>query len=1242
MSAAMNNERSDQNETGNRSASMAALSDTIGALEARLEELMAARKRPAAEEDAAHAGIPTEGAGPTADPIAQIRERQRRLDAFRQRTARARDTAASGSPEAPPAPASPGPALSADGSESGSDLREVAAALVSLKRELRTQLRQDFGQDMARQVGGLRSELVQIKALAERDTMPEAIGAELSRLSRRIEALAEPEGGDADGLHSKMSALNARLEGLALDETLKTLDRRWADISAMLSESNPGSVREELKRLESRVEDLRASVSALPGSDWGSQVEEQLQALTSAVDYLINDETAGDRHREDFAAINARLDDVSTAVATLSAHDSGEGSAAIERVETRLNALVDGVENLRNASNPDLVKRLDVLGERIDAIAAQDIAGPLADRLDHLSEQVAALDRDASAEVVEEIAGYLQDISRKIDALPAAAGGLSLDPALVDRFEALVQRAEVGDKSSADTKAGLASLHRHLEDITRRLDRSEAESPASDDGVRGLETQIANLTRLMSDRSDFADDGGLVALEPRLHAIEQHMTQSHGDIVEAASKAAERAVASFLESGADEFEGGADEMSAMRELAQDLRALNEMTRASDERQARAFDAVHDTLVKIAERLEHLDRAHTATVETPVSAARAEATVAEPAAASAEAGEVSLAADERPARQDNHATSASPSLLGRLAQRVRPRQQTGAEEAREPDAVKPARDRLAPTPPIDPSDTLEPDAANEPLEPGSGTPDINRILQKVRQQQEQSGTVQVERSDAERADFIAAARRAAQAAAADVENATQQRASRKGGPKKTAETGNKRRPILIAVGAVLLAVMSYPLVSNHLKDRPAEDGEPSVAAVETTGETMAETSGKQEGDAAEPTATSSKSLTRPAEKAALTAETEREGTIPPGADPAELPSTDANSTASVTPNPPEAARASEATTNTDTLSTATEDVRPQTQTRPTEPQSATTSGASPLSPETAALIESVEGAPIAPALLDAARNGNPKALYELGTIYAEGKGVEANETAAAQWYRAAAERGLAPAEYRLGNLYEKGMGVERDMQAAERWYLSAAAAGNVSAMHNLAVLYASGVNGEPDYGRAAQWFERAARHGVGDSQFNLAVLYARGSGVAQDLARSYKWFAIAAENGDTDAANKRDEVANAMEEAALDRARAEVELWSPEPMNPDANEVSIPAEWALSDTRTASIDRVQALRDIQTMLNRQGFDAGPSDGVLGDKTASAIRAFQKANGLEPTGRIDRDFVRTLLEGTRTNG
>ena len=298
---------------------------------------------------------------------------------------------------------------------------------------------------------------------------------------------------------------------------------------------------------------------------------------------------------------------------------------------------------------------------------------------------------------------------------------------------------------------------------------------------------------------------------------------------------------------------------------------------------------------------------------------------------------------------------------------------------------------------------------------------------------------------------------------------------------------------------------------------------------------------------------------------------------------------------------------------------------------TNPAAATAPAATPAAPD----ITVPDGIQ-PPSLVSAAKSADPVALFEIGARYTDGRGVAADMKQAASWYQLSADKGYAPAQYRLASMYEKGNGVDRDLVKAKQYYEQAANQGNASAMHNLAVLFASGAAGPQDYDTAANWFIRAANLGVSDSQFNLAILYARGNGVKQDLQESYKWFAIAAKSGDKDAAQKRDEVANAMKPADLEGARAKVDLWKVQAADPKANGTDIPDEWTTGKgVNTASIDMKKAIRNIQAILNKNGFDAGAPDGTMGEKTVAALKSFQKSVGLPTDGRVTDQVVKELL-------
>lgn len=95
----------------------------------------------------------------------------------------------------------------------------------------------------------------------------------------------------------------------------------------------------------------------------------------------------------------------------------------------------------------------------------------------------------------------------------------------------------------------------------------------------------------------------------------------------------------------------------------------------------------------------------------------------------------------------------------------------------------------------------------------------------------------------------------------------------------------------------------------------------------------------------------------------------------------------------------------------------------------------------------------------------ADKGNAEALYVLGRLTLDGKGVKKSEQRAAQLFRQAAEKGDISAQNAWGTAQASGQGVRRNYREAARWFRKAAEQGLAMAQYNLGYLYA--------YGRRAQ-------------------------------------------------------------------------------------------------------------------------------------------------------------------------
>jgi len=84
--------------------------------------------------------------------------------------------------------------------------------------------------------------------------------------------------------------------------------------------------------------------------------------------------------------------------------------------------------------------------------------------------------------------------------------------------------------------------------------------------------------------------------------------------------------------------------------------------------------------------------------------------------------------------------------------------------------------------------------------------------------------------------------------------------------------------------------------------------------------------------------------------------------------------------------------------------------------------------------------------------------------------------------------------------------------------------------------------------------------------------------------------------------------------------------------------------TMPMAWQVSAAVPSSRREVVPLRmdagrikNLQTMLDQQGFSAGEVDGLWGPNTAAALRRFQAAKGLQASGRFDQATLAALGAG-----
>ena len=175
--------------------------------------------------------------------------------------------------------------------------------------------------------------------------------------------------------------------------------------------------------------------------------------------------------------------------------------------------------------------------------------------------------------------------------------------------------------------------------------------------------------------------------------------------------------------------------------------------------------------------------------------------------------------------------------------------------------------------------------------------------------------------------------------------------------------------------------------------------------------------------------------------------------------------------------------------------------------------------------------------------------------------------------------------------------------------------------------DLAVLHERGRGTEPDPVEAVRWYEMAALQGYRPSQFNLAVAHARGAGTPRDMGKAVAWFERAAEQ--VPQANYA--LGEIFEDGAggigkdLERARSHYLLAE---LGGDAR-----ATARLTELTPEAVER-GTLREIQEQLARLRIEPGGTDGRMGQRTAAAIRRFQKSAGLPEDGKPGQALLERL--------
>ena len=200
----------------------------------------------------------------------------------------------------------------------------------------------------------------------------------------------------------------------------------------------------------------------------------------------------------------------------------------------------------------------------------------------------------------------------------------------------------------------------------------------------------------------------------------------------------------------------------------------------------------------------------------------------------------------------------------------------------------------------------------------------------------------------------------------------------------------------------------------------------------------------------------------------------------------------------------------------------------------------------------------------------------------------------------------------------------------------------------------------------------QWRD-AAHAGDGRAMRALGQAHLQGFGVLQDYVEAHKWFNLAASRGDAGAAQERDALAAKMTPAQVATAQERAAAWQPDPTRSEAAATApataaVPAEQTPTQPETAQAAAPPspevaaastppqpdsapgpdvtpgpappyAIREAQSLLAKLGYRPGPADGVWGDATRAAFRAFLDAEGLPAAETLTPQALRAVRAAAR---
>ncbi|MDQ0966728.1 hypothetical protein QFZ20_002131 [Flavobacterium sp. W4I14] len=147
-------------------------------------------------------------------------------------------------------------------------------------------------------------------------------------------------------------------------------------------------------------------------------------------------------------------------------------------------------------------------------------------------------------------------------------------------------------------------------------------------------------------------------------------------------------------------------------------------------------------------------------------------------------------------------------------------------------------------------------------------------------------------------------------------------------------------------------------------------------------------------------------------------------------------------------------------------------------------------------------------------LQAALQGNPKAMNAVGVLYSEGVGIPQNKETGFEWFKKSADHDYAGSWVNLGRCYSRGQGTVQDFEKAFISFSKGSLAKSSEASQGKGYLLYKGFGCEQNYEEAVQLFKQGVKGGVLASMYFLGLCYRNGYGTTVNIDSARYWLAKA--------------------------------------------------------------------------------------------------------------------------------